>query len=79
MLIRVLRNLGGDWPRWREGDTVEAADDTAAKLAAVGLAELIRAVPPEPEILGIPEPAPAVGKPDKRGKGTRPRPSKPEN
>lgn len=72
--IRVLRNLGTDLPQLAEGQVAEVADDISDKLVRLGLAELIRAVPPAPTILGVVEdPGEATGKPDKARKPSRPR------
>jgi hypothetical protein len=54
MRIKVLVNLGRDWPEpWQDGDVVEAPGPLATKLIAAGLAEPVE---PEP----IPDPPPVA-------------------
>lgn len=52
--IRVLRNTGGNLPRFNEGQVVDVSDETADLLCGLYLAELLKAIPDEP-LRAIPE------------------------
>lgn len=52
--IRVTRNLGDGLPRYREGQVVDVSDEECDRLVSRGLAEVLRAVPPVADVVGIP-------------------------
>jgi len=74
--IRVLRSLGAEWPRYAEGQVVEAEDEFSDKLVRLGLARLIKAIPPPPTILAVEE---VEEKPEKPRKAAKPGVDKPKD
>ena len=52
--IRVLRNLGAGLPRLSEGQEVDVEDSDCQRLVDLGLAVLLRAVPPVADLIGVP-------------------------
>jgi len=58
MKVRILRNLGREFPRLAEGQVESVSEDLATALIARGLAEAVdgkgktlKAVPPEAELV----------------------------
>lgn len=60
MRIKLLRNLGREYPPYRLDEVVDADDKLAQHLVARGLAEVVKGVPKQPAIRGVP-PKPAEG------------------
>jgi hypothetical protein len=70
MRIKVIVNLGRDWPeQWLDGDVVEAPGSLATKLIAAGLAEPVE---PEPTPVSSPPPAPPAPAKGSTAAGTVP-------
>lgn len=62
MRIKVLRNLGRDFPAYKEGQEVDVNKETGEHLCSLGLATELHAVPPQPFKAVPPEPENSVEK-----------------
>lgn len=65
MRVRVLRNLGREWPQaYAENQVVEVEESLAEKLVQAGLAEPVAEPAP-----GQPDEQMETGRPARKGKG----------